>query len=168
LALYVRPQRPVIVAVNQDAKEWTMKKRTSEPFMSAPDYGRSLRGFGVNLLVSDIARAVAFQSEVLGVELVYQDPDFAVLAHGADQWMLHADHCYGEHSLLVLTGDGAIRGVGAELRLYGVDPDAAEARARARGDAVLAASADKPHGLRECFLVDPDGYVWVPGVALSE
>lgn len=145
-----------------------MKKRTGEPFMSAPDYGRSLRGFGVNLLVSDVVRAAAFQTEVLGVELVCQDQDFAVLAHGGHQWMLHADHTYGEHPLLALTGDGAVRGAGAELRLYGLDPDAAEGRARARGDAVLAASADKPHGLRECFLVDPDGYVWVPGVAISD
>ncbi len=143
-----------------------MKKRSGEPFMSAPDYGRSLGGFGVNLLVSDVARAAAFQTEVLAVELVYQDQDFAVLAYGGHQWMLHADHTYGEHPLLALTGDGAIRGAGAELRLYGVDPDAAEARARARGDTVLAASADKPHGLRECFLADPDGYVWVPGTAI--
>ena len=82
--------------------------------------------------------------------------------------MLHADHTYGEHPLLALTGDGAIRGAGAELRLYGIDPDAAEARARARGDTVLADSADKPHGLRECFLADPDGYVWVPGTGISE
>jgi hypothetical protein len=29
---------------------------------------------------------------------------------------------------------------------------------------VLAETQDKPHGLRECYLVDPDGYVWVPGV----
>ncbi len=29
---------------------------------------------------------------------------------------------------------------------------------------VLAETSDKPHGLRECYLVDPDGYVWVPGV----
>ena len=28
--------------------------------------------------------------------------------------------------------------------------------------AVLAESADKPHGLRESYIVDPDGYVWVP------
>lgn len=145
-----------------------MKQPSGEPFMSAPDYGRSLRGFGVNLLVSDVARTVAFQTEVLGVELVYQDQDFAVLAHGGHQWMLHADHTYGEHPLLALTGDGAIRGVGAELRLYGVDPDAAEAKARARGDMVLAASADKPHGLRECFLADPDGYIWVPGTAIPD
>ncbi len=144
-----------------------MKQRTGEPFMSAADYGRALTGFGVNLLVSDVARAAAFQTEVLGVELVYADPDFAVLTHGGAQWMLHADHTYAEHPLLAVTGDGAVRGAGAELRLYGVDPDAAEARALVRGDHVLAAAADKPHGLREAFLVDPDGYVWVPGRALD-
>ena len=47
---------------------------------------------------------------------------------------------------------------------YGVDPDTAEARARRAGHTVLAPSADKPHGLRECYIADPDGYVWVPGV----
>ena len=144
-----------------------MKQREGEPWMAADAYGRSLEGFGVNLLVRDVARSVAFQTEVLGVALVYSDPDFAVLTHGGHQWMLHADHTYGEHPLLALTGDGAIRGAGAELRLYGIDPDAAEARARAARHTVLAASADKPHGLRECFLADPDGYIWVPGRAIG-
>ena len=134
--------------------------------MPADAYGRSLRGFGVNLLVREVERSIAFQQEVLGVDLVYADPDFAVLSHGDHQWMLHADHTYGDHPLLGLTGDGAVRGAGAELRLYGIDSDQAEARAHARGDHVLAAAHDKPHGLRECFIADPDGYIWVPGVAL--
>jgi hypothetical protein len=33
---------------------------------------------------------------------------------------------------------------------------------------VLAGSMDKPHGLRECMLIDDDGYVWVPGVASKD
>src|SRR3546814_8406110 len=41
-------------------------------------------------------------------------------------------------------GDGAIRGAGLELRLYGVDPDTAAARAEALGFTVLQAPADKP------------------------
>ncbi len=145
-----------------------MKKRGGEPWMAADAYGRTLRGAGVNLLVRDIGRSVAFLEQVLGLAAVYSDADFAVLRHAGHDIILHADHSYAEHPLLALTGDNALRGVGVELRLYGADPDAAEARARARGDTVLTASRDKPHGLRECYLVDPDGYVWVPGVALPE
>ena len=145
-----------------------MKRRSGEPWMAADAYGRSLGGAGVNLLVREVARSVAFLEEVPGLTTVYSDADFAVLRHDGQDIILHADHTYGEHPLLALTGDGALRGVGVELRLYGVDPDAAEARARARGDTVLAETRDKPHGLRECYLVDPDGYVWVPGVALPE
>lgn len=136
-------------------------------FMSAPDYGRSLTGLGVNLLVRDVTGTLAFLRDVFGLEPVHADKDFAVLAHGGHQWMLHGDHTYHSHPLLGLTGDGALRGAGIELRLYDIDPDVAEAKARARGDHVLQASADKPHGLRECFLVDPDGYVWVPSRHLA-
>jgi len=142
-----------------------MKTRAGAPFMAPADYGRTLDGFGVNLLVREVARTASFLREVLGLEEVYRDTDFAVLRHAGHDIMLHADHTYGDHPLLALTGDGQVRGAGAELRLYGVDPDAAEARARVRGDHVLAPTADKPHGLRECFLADPDGYIWVPGVA---
>ena len=145
-----------------------MKRRSGVPWMAADAYGRSLGGVGVNLLVREVARSVAFLEQVLGLTTVYSDADFAVLRHDGQDIILHADHTYAEHPLLALTGDEALRGVGVELRLYGVDPDAAEARARARGDTVLAETRDKPHGLRECYLVDPDGYVWVPGVALPE
>ncbi len=135
--------------------------------MAADAYGRSLAGMGVNLLVREVARSVAFLTEVLGLETVYADADFAVLRHSRQDIMLHADHTYAEHPLLALTGDGVLRGAGVELRLYGIDPDAAEARARARGDTVFAETRDKPHGLRECYLADPDGYVWVPGIGIG-
>ena len=26
---------------------------------------------------------------------------------------------------------------------------------------------DKPHGLRECIILDDDGYAWVPGMAIT-
>jgi hypothetical protein len=54
--------------------------------------------------------------------------------------------------------------VGAELRLHGRDPDAAEAAAKRLGYTVLASATDKPHGLREVFLIDSDGYLWVPDI----
>ncbi len=154
-----------------------MKERSGEPWMAADAYGRSLRGMGVNLLVREVARSVAFLTEVLALDLVYADADFAVRRYGnrvgggqeggGQDVILHADHTYAEHPLLALTGDGALRGAGVELRLYGIDPDAAEARARTRGDAVFAATQDKPHGLRECYLADPDGYIWVPGIGIG-
>ena len=50
------------------------------------------------------------------------------------------------------------------MRLKGRDPDEAEAAARRLGFNVLVAVTDKPHGLREAYLVDSDGYVWVPDV----
>lgn len=142
--------------------------RVGESRMSPADYGRSLRGFGVNLLVRDVARTVAFLREVLGLSPVYCDSDFAAVRHGGHDILLHADHTYREHPQLSLIGDASLRGLGVELRLYGIDPDAAEARARTRGDRVLAACRDKRHGLRECYLVDSDGYVWVPGKALKD
>jgi hypothetical protein len=58
------------------------------------------------------------------------------------------------------------RGAGIELRLYGADPDAVEKKAAALGHIVLAGSIDKPHGLRECSIVGPDGYVFVPSARI--
>lgn len=139
-----------------------MKLRTAPPWMPGDAYGRLLQGFGVNLLVRAIEPAVAFHTAVLGATVVYQDPDFAVLRHGPAEMMLHADHTYDKHPLH--TRLGPPRGIGVELRLHGCDPDAAEAKARAGGHEVLAPAADKAHGLREAYIVDPDGYVWVPDV----
>ena len=145
-----------------------MKLRTGNPWMPAADYGRSLHALTVNLLVKDIAAALDFQREVLGARVVYADPDFAVIAGYGAEWMLHADHTYDRHPLGATVAGTHRRGTGIELRVHGCDPDRAEAAARARGFAVIASAADKPHGLREVFLADGDGYVWVPDVPLAD
>lgn len=144
-----------------------MKKRTKEPWMDADAYGRSLKpGIGLNLLVTDVCRSVAFQTGILGAEAVYDDEDFAVMRFHGSEWMLHADHTYLDNPMTGVIGGVETRGAGLEIRLYGCDPDAAEARARASDCIVLAGALDKPHGMREAFLVDDDGYVWVPSRAL--
>lgn len=144
-----------------------MKKRTGDPWMPADEYGRGLKaGIGVNLLVSDVERATRFQTGVLKAEVVYADVDFAVMQAGGTQWMLHADHTYLDNPMTGVIAGVEARGAGAELRLYGRDPDEAEAVARAAGYIVLAGAMDKPHGQREAIIVDDDGYVWVPGVSL--
>lgn len=144
-----------------------MKLRTGDPWMPAPEYSRSLRGFSINLIVKDIEKALVFQREVLGTTVVYSDPDFAVLQGHGGEWMMHADHTYENHPMSELVAGGSARGVGVELRLHGCDPDQAEAAARRMGYRVLAPATDKPHGMREAYLLDDDGYLWVPDVKLK-
>jgi len=144
------------------------KKRTGDPWMPADKYGRSLPPFGVNLLVRDVSRSVAFYREVLGAEVLYSDPDFAALrAQGAD-FMLHADHTYEQHPWTDRLLAAGPRGVGAELRLFGVDPDGLEKRARGAGAPVLKETFERGHGWREVWVQDPDGYVWAVGVPIGD
>jgi hypothetical protein len=138
-------------------------------FMPAEEYGRSLKGLGVNLLVKDVGKSVLFARTVLGAAIVYSDTDFAVLRQGPAgphqaEWMLHADGTYHSHPLPGLLSDVQIRGVGVEIRLYHCDPDQAVAAAIAHQHHVLAPAADKPHGMREAHILDPDGYCWVPSL----
>jgi catechol 2,3-dioxygenase-like lactoylglutathione lyase family enzyme len=128
--------------------------------MPSRQYAQSLTGLTVNLLVPDIPSALRFQEEVLGAEVVYQDPDFAVVRSSGSEWMLHADHTYDKHPMGRDLSAGP-RGKGLELRLHGCDPDRAEASARRLGYAVIDPATDKPHGLREAYLQDGDGYIWV-------
>lgn len=141
-----------------------MKKRVGASWIPAPAYGQLLKGLSLNLLVAAIEPALVFQREVLGATVIYSDPDFAVVQGYGSEWMLHADHTYLEHPMRGLLRPEAQRGVGAELRLHGCDPDKATAMARQLGFGVLAAPTDKPHGLREAYLLDADGYIWVPDV----
>src|SRR3546814_18176801 len=103
------------------------------PFMPADVFGRSLAGFGVNILVSDVAATLAFLKEVLTVAVVHADADFAVCRYEGRQWLLHSDASYHSNTLLALTGDGAIRGAGPEMSLSGVRPDTSAARAAGLG-----------------------------------
>ena len=143
------------------------KQREGDPWMPAPAFGRSLTGLSVNLLVTNIAATVAFSQTVLGAETVYADPDFAVMKRGATQWMLHADHTYENHPMAGFVAGLEGRGAGIEIRLHNSDPDLAETRARAAGHTILAGATDKPHGLREAYILDPDGYCWVVDIPLG-
>jgi len=142
-----------------------MKKSHRTPWMSPEDYGRSLKGFGVNLLYADVGQAVRFQREILAVDVVYADADFAVMRHAGVDWLLHADHTYGDN-VLASIAEVALRGQGVELRLHNTDPDAIETAARDAGYTVLAGAMDKPHGLREAVIMDDEGYVWVVDMPL--
>jgi predicted enzyme related to lactoylglutathione lyase len=142
-------------------------KRSKEPWMAADDFGRSLpRGVGINLLVGDISAEVAFCRDCLGAMVIDHDEDFAAIELCGSVFMLHADHSYSDHPMAGIVKGAETRGAGVEIRVYGLDPDKAEARARERGNHVLAGSLDKPHGLRECHIIDPEGYIWAPSMAI--
>jgi catechol 2,3-dioxygenase-like lactoylglutathione lyase family enzyme len=141
------------------------KKRTGDPWKTAAAYGRELRGLSLNLLVRDVAHSLPFYTDVLGFTVAYHDVDFAALERDGAQVQLHADHTYDGMPWAERLRAAGKRGLGAEIRLMGIDPDAAEKRARERGDAVLVATQDTPHGWRDCILEDPDGYTFAVGIA---
>lgn len=139
-----------------------MKKRTGDPWIPAAEYGASLPTFTVNLVVRDIARSLGFYTEVLGALVHYSDPDFAALGVGGAALMLHADHTYEGNPWSRRLATGEPRGLGAELRLLGVDPDEVQTRADAAG-ALFKPVSVRGHGWREVMVEDPDGYVWAVG-----
>ena len=118
--------------------------------MQADDYGRGLPDFTVNLLVRDVARSVAFYRDVFGAKVHHSDADFAALRAGRIEFMVHADHTYEHHPWHAELTGGGRRGLGAELRLFNVDPDELEKRAIASGGANLAAFARQAAWLARC------------------
>lgn len=130
--------------------------------VSAEDFGRSLRGIGLNLLVRDVLTECDFLETVFGMGIHRRSVDFAIVTYGAQVFQLHRDGTYHTNPLLGLLPENPPRGAGMEIRLYDTDPDAAAARADAAGATILQSPTDKPHGLREAYILCPDGYAWVP------
>ena len=134
--------------------------------MSAADYGRTLSGLSVNLIVREVARSIPFYTGVLELRLLYSDEDFAAFEREGVRLQLHADHTYAHMPWAKRLAESSPRGLGAEVRILGIDPDAAERRARAGGFTVAVPVRDWPHGWRDCVLEDPDGYTFAVGVPL--
>ncbi|MBU74643.1 MAG: hypothetical protein CMM73_02905 [Rhodospirillaceae bacterium] len=76
---------------------------------------------------------------------------------------LHADSTYYANPLPSLLQEVGIPGAGAEFWLFDWDPDPAACRAEVAGWYILELPTDKAHGLRKYFLLDLEGYSWVPG-----
>jgi len=129
--------------------------------VSPEDFGAALRGIGLNLLVRDVEAQAAFLRDVFGMGVHRLSRDFAILTYEDQVFQLHADATYSANPLLGLLPEAGARGAGAELRLYDTDPDAAHARAEARGAHILQPPTDKPHGLREAYILCENGYAWV-------
>lgn len=130
--------------------------------VDADSFGRSLRGIGLNLLVRDVKAQCAFLETVFGLRAHQVTQDFAIVTYGDQVFQLHSDGTYHSNPLLSLVPEHPPRGAGLEIRLYDSDPDVAAARAEAAGGTVLQVPTDKPHGLREAYILCENGYAWVP------
>lgn len=128
----------------------------------ADGFGRSLRGLGLNILVRDVREQVAFLAEVFGMTAHQPTDDFAIISYGSQVFQLHSDSTYSSNPLLGLVPENPPRGAGLEIRLYDTDPDGACARATGLGGTILQPPTDKPHGLREAYILCANGYAWVP------
>jgi len=138
--------------------------------VSAEDFGRSLRGLGLNVLVRNVPETVSFLRNVFDMEAHRQSQDFAIMIYHGQVFQVHADHTYHSHPLPSLIPESGPRGGGLEIRLYETDPDLAAERAARSGQelVILQEPTDKPHGLRECVILCSDGYAWLPSRALTD
>ena len=132
--------------------------------ISADEFGRSLSGVGVNILVKDVRRTVRFLERVFALKCHQVSNDFAIVSHDNHVFQLHADHTYHSHPMINLVPENPPRGLGIEIRLYDCDPDTAVKNAEAHQYVVLEPAITKPHGLREVFIQCHNGYVWCPSI----
>ena len=125
-------------------------------------FGAALRGLGLNILVRDVLAECAFLAAVFDMGIHRRTAEFAIVTYGSQVFQLHADGTYGANPLLGLLPENPPRGAGLEIRLYDTDPDAAVAKAEPLGVTILQPPTDKPHGLREAYILCENGYAWVP------
>ncbi len=130
--------------------------------VDAESFGASLRGIGLNLLVRDVRAECAFLEAVFEMRTHQVTDDFAIVTYGSQVFQLHSDGTYHSNPLLGLLPEASARGGGIEIRLYDSDPEEAVGRAEAAGGMILQPPTDKPHGLREAYILCENGYAWVP------
>jgi len=129
--------------------------------IDADSFGRSLRGIGLNFLVRDVLAECAFLEAVFGMTAHQVTKDFAIVTYGDQVFQLHSDGTYHSNPLLGLLPEQPPRGAGLEIHLYDTDPDEAAEKARALGAMILQEPTNKPHGLRETYILCENGYAWV-------
>ena len=129
--------------------------------VSADDFGASLRGIGLNLVVRDVKREATFLETLFDMNAYQVSADFAIMTYGDQVFQLHSDGTYHSNPLLGLLPENPPRGAGIEIRLYESDPEDVCAKAEAAGGTILQGPTDKPHGLREAYVLCENGYAWV-------
>jgi predicted enzyme related to lactoylglutathione lyase len=118
--------------------------------------GMSLR---LELFVEDRDVAVAFYRDVLGFELLRQDDGYASIRSGDVTFgigpITRLPETGGYFTRARLAGD---RGAGVEIVLEVDDLAAYRARVAAAGHPILDDVQERPWGLTDFRIADPDGY----------
>ena len=95
------------------------------------------------------------------MKLRKKDPDFAAIEGFGSRWCIHSYHTYDNHPYINIIKSSKPKGLRIELRVIDCDPDREEERARKENYIILSNSMNKPHGLRECYILDNNGFCWV-------
>jgi len=117
-------------------------------------------GLRLELFVEEMAASIAFYTQVLAFEVTRHEPDdYASLRWG--------NAVLGIGPVAKLPEEGGYfgrdisfhrRGLGVEIVLEVDDVDEWHARVAASGQPILEPLQDRPWGLRDFRIVDPDGY----------
>ena len=147
--------------------------------IQADRFGVQLHGIGINILVKNAKSYAEGLRDVLGVEIIRAEEAFALVVApsfkpASDEvpvtslFQIHADFTYHQNPYLNLMPENEARGLGVELHLFECDPDEAAKKAESDPDwNVLQKPTDKPHGVRETYLLDGHGYCWVASRPLA-
>ena len=80
--------------------------------VSPSDFGKSLRGIGINILVRDVVAQCRFLEMVFGTTSHRVSADFAIITYGDQVFQLHSDGTYNSNRLLGLLPENPPRGAG--------------------------------------------------------
>ena len=86
--------------------------------VKAENFGRSLTGLGLNLLVRDVPGLSLFLADVFDMSVYRMSTDFAILKYSDALFQIHADHTYHSHPLPSLLPESGVRGGGIEAVRY--------------------------------------------------
>ena len=147
-----------------------MRKRKTQPWMTAAEYGRTLDGLSVNIIVRDVARSLPFYTQVLALTALYSDDDFAALEGQGVRLQLHADHTYERMPWASPLRDPGKRGLGAEIRILAALHTWQDfgAAVGALGGGVLAANGAAPALLVGAAVIAVTVPLWVVGMRTTE
>jgi predicted enzyme related to lactoylglutathione lyase len=115
-------------------------------------------GLRIELFVADVARSAAFYERVLGFVREQDGGDYVALRRGDARIGIGALSDLAAHHHLRRPHGDAPNGLGVEIVIEVDDVDAAFGAVSSSGQPVLSPLRERPWGLRDFRIVDPDGY----------